>query len=122
MTLDYSSSDSANASLLDTVANPVRLHVMERLDSTCGALTVDDLAESAAEELVDGSAVQRDYTRYRVALAHVHLPKLAAADLVEYDTDTDTVVVGDSFASVADIRRAWDRFLTDVERTTGGLT
>lgn len=59
------------------------------LESTERTATVDEIAGYVAERLNDPSEESRQ--RVRLHLHHLHLPKLANANLVDYDTQASTV-------------------------------
>lgn len=121
MTMAQLDSRSAEADLMKAVFDPVRLHVLERLDRQQRPIDVETLAESLATEFAATVPSERDYEKFQIALVHAHLPALAEVSLVRYDTDSGTVDVGDAFAPVTQLRDAWNEFLDDVERA-GGTT
>lgn len=51
----------------------------------------DDLAQADSGDPEASAAGDRSRETVRIRLFHVHLPKLDAADLVEYDPDSGTV-------------------------------
>ncbi|MFC6835640.1 DUF7344 domain-containing protein [Halomarina ordinaria] len=81
--------DDATTGLL---TNHRRRYVLSYLDERAGEpVSVDALASQViARELVMGSG-SVDPDSVEVTLAHVHLPKLAAAGVIEYDRDAATV-------------------------------
>lgn len=97
------------ATVFALLANERRYLAMRYLTSTVGATSVGDLADQIA--LREGEHTRDRYERVATSLVHVHLPKLAAAGVVRYDADTDTVATLDRAASVTP-------YLDVVERTT----
>lgn len=94
-------SDSGAA--FDLLANRRRRRALTVLESVDRRLTVHDLTrELAVAEAgphitdVPGETVQRIF----VSLRHVHLPKLAALELVEYDRDRGLVEPTDRLAGL----------------------
>lgn len=53
-------------------------------------VSVDELAERIAGAL-DGDSADRSVEELRISLHHCHLPKLADADVIEYDVQSHTV-------------------------------
>lgn len=84
--------------LIGAIQHPVRRAVLARVNDSEGPLTVDSLgSDIAAGEGPPGTAdAERDVL---VSLAHVHLPKLDEADLVDYDHRAGTVLAGCNLAS-----------------------
>ncbi|MGM0447701.1 MAG: DUF7344 domain-containing protein [Methanobacteriota archaeon] len=84
--------DDLNA-LFSALAHEQRRLVLRALRGTEGhAADLDALVETVRDEANRPDATAEDGRRdVRVALRHVHLPKLAAAGLVEYDEETERV-------------------------------
>ncbi|MFU8868968.1 hypothetical protein [Natronococcus sp.] len=89
--------------VLDLLANRRRRRALTVLEADDRRLTVHDLTrELAVEEAgphitdVPGETVQRIF----VSLRHVHLPKLADLELVEYDRDRGLVEPTDRLAGL----------------------
>ncbi|SHH52134.1 DUF7344 domain-containing protein [Halobaculum gomorrense] len=89
------------------------LHLL--LDADAGSRSVDELATllSGWEAADSGSAVSpNEHVRTRIALTHVHLPRLAELNLIEYDptegavsaTAVDPAVATVIERSVADVQ------------------
>ncbi|MFC5973141.1 hypothetical protein ACFPYI_17555 [Halomarina salina] len=75
----------------ELMANERRRHVLSYLRGVTGTVSVDDLASQViARELLDGGPV--DPESVEATLRHVHLPKLDAAGLVEFDETRSEVV------------------------------
>jgi hypothetical protein len=101
---------------LDTVfdllsARPRRVALYRLADGRTA--TVEDLVDTVA----DGDADEDDRRRVRVALEHVHLPRLADAGAVSVDDGTDRVRYRASTTLGAAIRWARER---DREGDEGG--
>lgn len=82
-------SDSA-----DLLAHPRRRRVLERLRARGGRAGIAELAEELAaieRETVDDEGAKL----VRLDLLHAHLPKLAEADVLEYDPETGVVELVD---------------------------
>lgn len=79
------------------LANHCRRRTLEVLDDVDAPLTLDALAARVADTghraETDGGEAETPGEDQHVAIAlhHVHLPMLAAADVVSYDTETRTV-------------------------------
>lgn len=98
--------------LLDCLANTRRRVLLARLDdnrtpiSGCELARLVAASETTAPE--DGLPTER-IQRVYLSLHHGHLPKLAAADVVDYDEETHRVAEGPRFDAALE-------FLERVER------
>lgn len=97
--------------VFDALSDQRRRHVISCLLADGRAMALSDLARIVAEREADGADRQIDFETVRgieTSLYHVHVPKLAAAGVVEYDRDRDLVRAAtgaerfDSAASLAD--------------------
>lgn len=81
--------------LFDTIAKPRTRYVLSHLESiSVNVVELDDLVDNVAEREVEtGLAVDPEEHRRRVAIAlhHNHLPKLAEAAVIDYDSRSKTV-------------------------------
>ncbi|MFD1515377.1 DUF7344 domain-containing protein [Halomarina rubra] len=81
----------AEGAAFELMANRRRRHVLSYLRERTGTVSVDDLASQViARELIDGGPV--DPESVEATLRHVHLPKLDAAGLIEFDEAEASVV------------------------------
>lgn len=71
------------------LADDRRRYAMYYLTRRVGAVTIGDLAEQIA--LGEGDLSRDRYERIVTGLYHIHLPKLAAAGVVQYDLEEETV-------------------------------
>ena len=83
------------------LASVDRQHALYELTRTDEAISMEDLARRVAAgrhrtqpETLDAGVVDRA----RVRMAHVHVPKLAASDVVSVDWDDDEVWLADGEA------------------------
>ncbi len=77
-----------------------------------GSLRLPDLAEEVVRIETDTSIpelTEEEITRVYMELWHVHIPKLAEADVIEYDQQRDVVLLGDSVEEVAKFLPTDDR-------------
>ncbi|APX96061.1 DUF7344 domain-containing protein [Natronorubrum daqingense] len=117
---DAAATDSSSRSL-DVLANRRRHYVLQYLEEADEPISLEELADHVAitEHDEDRSTIA-DYgdallgTRRRVMLSlrHLHIPKLEAADAVDFDIDANTVTPGPASESL--LARA-----ETVEATTG---
>lgn len=80
--------------LLDSLAHPYRRHVLRALldrESSTTLLALTWEVASRLDDTLQANVPSPVLDRVRTRLHHVHLPKLAAADIVDYDTDYRTV-------------------------------
>ncbi|QFU83711.1 DUF7344 domain-containing protein [Natronorubrum aibiense] len=100
LTAPASQSPSETDVALELLADRQRRAVLEYLCDHEDETTLSDLAEYVALENRDessgalaatGDALFGTRRRVELSLRHVHLPKLAAADAIDYDTDTNAV-------------------------------
>lgn len=87
-------SDPSLAQFFGVLADSRRRHVLSLTGARPGRTDVDELARSiAALERGEGSteSPSESVRSVAVSLHHVHLPKLSAARIVEYDADAGTV-------------------------------
>lgn len=79
--------------VLSAVANDHRRAILRALTHTDEeTMEVNELTEHVAEHLRDGEPPDDDHRqRVRIALHHIHLPKLEACGMVSHDTETDRV-------------------------------
>lgn len=83
------SDDLPTDTIFEVLANPRRRYLLHYLSQRVGAVGVDDAAEQIA--LWEGDATRDRYERVLTGLFHVHLPMLADAGLVSYDSILETV-------------------------------
>lgn len=102
---DLGTTDAAaldRSTLHDLLTSERRRHVLSCL-ADHGRLALPDLADEVAEREHDASLPQVPedavLTIY-LSLYHTHVPKLAAADVVTYDQDTDRVALVDDASAV----------------------
>jgi DNA-binding transcriptional ArsR family regulator len=76
---------------LQILANGQRRRVLRTLVESGGTTTVDELARAPETDASSTAAGDATDDGHRIRLHHAHLPKLADADLVEYDPGDDTV-------------------------------
>ncbi|QLD88824.1 hypothetical protein HWV07_07160 [Natronomonas salina] len=84
--IDEPSTDIA----LDVLADEYRRLAVEALFGRDGPIQIADLAAAVAEGIHDGTPEDSE-REIATALHHVHLPKLADADLLDYDAESTTV-------------------------------
>jgi hypothetical protein len=85
------SAGESEGAAFELMANRRRRHVLSYLRGVSGTVSVDDLASQViARELLEGGPVDPDSVE--ATLRHVHLPKLDAAGLVEFDEERSEVV------------------------------
>lgn len=97
--------------VLSAFANEERRAVVRALGASDeDDLAVTTLADRVAERVHGGTADAEYANRAIVRLQHVHLPKLAATDLVVHDTDRDLVrgTVGDRERDLLDCVSAYE--------------
>lgn len=99
--------------LFDLLGNARRRFVLRYLGPTGSATNIDELARELADREADAAPTERDRLRVEQSLHHVHVPKLAAAGLVEFD-GADTV------ARAAHTERLVAS-LNDADRAIGGI-
>lgn len=68
------------------LAHPIRGTLLRALEEETPPLSIDELAD-AVETEVDPTAAEVAITCH-----HVHLPKLAAFDVIAYDASTRTII------------------------------
>lgn len=73
--------------LLDALVHPVRMRIVSLFSDHDRALSVEQLASKLAECDVGPT----DPDRAAIALSHSHLPRLADADVLEFDPDAGLV-------------------------------
>lgn len=89
-----------------------------------GSLRLPDLAEEVVRIETDTSIpelTEEEITRVYMELWHVHIPKLAEADVIEYDQQHDVVLLGDSIEEVAKFLPTDDRDDRDGRDGTRGF-
>lgn len=76
------------------LASERRRHVLSVLENVSLPIAVTSLARAVAiREAADTSALvtEESITQVHISLYHTHLPMLEDADLIEYDTEIETV-------------------------------
>jgi len=96
-----SSSDAVDTTMA-LLADRRRRAVLQYLEDGDGSATLTELAvEIATREAASepnaisdhGGVSARDRRTARISLHHTHIPKLAAADVIDYESDTETVTL-----------------------------
>lgn len=78
--------------LFDVLANPRRRRVLSYLAGTAAdAVSLTDLVAAVVAREPDRDGGTDHYERVAIAVRHVHLPKLSAAGLLDYDPRSRTV-------------------------------
>lgn len=79
--------------VLDNLASKRRRVILATLKDADTALTRDELVQRVVAREYDDTADQQETIDEVLAdLHHIHLPKLEQADLIFYDTDTETAM------------------------------
>lgn len=82
--------DYPDEQALRVIADRRCRYVLEYLhEIEAESVTVDDIARFVRER--EGASTQATETDVRISLYHSKLPQLAAAEVVEFDHETDTV-------------------------------
>lgn len=82
-------SDLSATTIFELLANDRRRYALQYLSQAVGAVHVSELADQLA--LWEGDHTHDRYERICTSLVHVHVPKLAAAGVVRYDQEHETV-------------------------------
>jgi hypothetical protein len=99
------------SSAFDLLADRRRRLVLHCLEDADSPVSFDDLTDHVVLEADDpengsiasvGDALVGTRRRINVSLRHVHVPKLAEADAVTVDRDSDTVSLGEAGPSLLD--------------------
>lgn len=88
------STDTSVDAVMDLLTDERRRHVLECLRDRDVAITLPDLAQDVAvrESAEPRTAIEPETIRtVATSLHHLHVPKLAAAGVVEYDPDRKLV-------------------------------
>lgn len=89
---------------MDLLANRRRRAMLDALEANDGSATLTELAvEIAAQEAGSepnaisdhGDVSAREQRAVRISLHHTHIPKLSAAEAIDYDSATETVALRD---------------------------
>lgn len=81
--------------LFATLGDDHRQEVLASLVTGREPTTLDALAERVVAERAAAGVADAPVTHVRAALHHVHLPRMDAMDVVEYDADEHTVALTD---------------------------
>ncbi|MFA9417410.1 hypothetical protein [Natrinema sp. HArc-T2] len=97
------SSDGIDTAM-ELLAHRRRRVVLQYLEAAGGSATLTELVvEIATQEATaepnaisdHGDVSARDRRAVRISLHHTHIPKLAAADAIDYERETETVTLGE---------------------------
>ncbi|NGM70872.1 hypothetical protein G6M89_18010 [Natronolimnobius sp. AArcel1] len=101
--------DAVFSGLADERRRTMLAVLVDQIDT----VSVDALARAVAQlETSTDDVTAETVDNVRVSLVHVHLPMLADAGLVEYDTETGRVIAADNAALCA----SWLEFESDREK------
>ncbi|MFD1562331.1 hypothetical protein ACFR99_01930 [Haloarchaeobius amylolyticus] len=98
-----SASDGVDTAM-ELLAHRHRRSVLQYLEDGDGSATLTELAVeiAAREAATDPNAISdhgdvsaRDRRSARISLHHTHIPKLAAADVIDYESETETVTLAE---------------------------
>lgn len=122
-----SSHDGVGDSLLttdqafDLLGDGTRRRALAALQTTDGAMSLDELAEATASRAEDVPSARVPTDRWEqtaASLHHCHLPKLADAGMVEYDLAENQV---EPTEGVEELEPYFDLIETAGTSETGGL-
>ncbi|UTF53893.1 DUF7344 domain-containing protein [Natronosalvus rutilus] len=97
-------------STFDLLADQRRRVVVRYLEETTGPATLGELAEEISvressgrlHSISDHADAQHDHLRsITISLHHVHIPKLADADAIDYDPETKTALLTETGERIA---------------------
>jgi hypothetical protein len=98
---------------LDTVFDLLRTerrrHVLYYLNERDGEVPVEDVVEAVTDEETDGPPSSSEFEQVEVSLTHVHLPKAAEAEFIEYDREEEVIQVSgtppgyDAIVTIAEV-------------------
>lgn len=107
--------DDAVDTAMDLLSDRRRRALLEYLAETDGSASLTELAvEIAAQEagaepnaISDhGDVSARDRRAVRISLHHTHVPKLANADVIDYESETEMITLTDRGRTLLDRREA----------------
>ena len=102
-------------SAMDLLANRQRRAVLRYLERANGSATLSDVARAiAAESRNPDPAVVSDHAgapsqetrRVRLSLHHAHIPRLTAANAIDYDPETETLTLCERGRTLLDRQKA----------------
>ena len=99
-----SGGDTGSADAHDLLSHPLRHQVLLELPNHDNPVQLLALADGISSSEIPGGATRHDDTAdsdaVRIELYHNHLPKLAAAGWIEYDSETRTIRYGSRIETV----------------------
>ena len=101
--------DFSPTAMFELLASDHRRYALHYLSQKVGAVSVCDLAEQIA--ICEADPTYDRYERILTGLHHIHLPKLADANVVRYDVEQETVELRDAVDSLTphlDLTSAYD--------------
>lgn len=110
---DFSAEDVGT--VMGLLADQRRRALLGYLERADGAATLTEVAEAIATEtgnpdpraMSDLAGVSsRDVREVRISLHHLHVPKLAAAGAIDYDSETETLTLRERGRTLLDRREA----------------
>jgi hypothetical protein len=103
--------DATSTEIFKALSRNRRQSLLEYLSQRSGAVPIPDLAEYLASQESPSSSMTSD--RILLELYHIHLPQLAAAELIRYDTTRELVELR---VHAADIRPFLDLTAASIRR------
>jgi hypothetical protein len=107
--------------LFSLLSNPRRRFVLQYLNRTNDAVTLQDLATEVAaweNETDPENLTDKQQKRLYVSLYQTHIPKLEDAGIIKYDSDSGEITLTDQagdlnmylHGDVEESRRPWERY------------
>ncbi len=100
--------------VFDLLRSERRRHVLYYLNERDGEVPVEDVVEALTDQEADGPPSTGEFEEVEVSLTHVHLPKAAEAEFIEYDREERVVNVSgtppgyDAIVTIAEVIDAAD--------------
>ncbi|WP_331234446.1 DUF7344 domain-containing protein [Natronorarus salvus] len=100
--------------LFDLLRSERRRHVLYHLNEQKGEVPVEEVVAAVTAEETDGSPSPGEFEEVEVSLRHVHLPKAAEAEFIEYDREEGLIQVSgtppgyDAIVTIAEVIDATD--------------
>ena len=101
--------------VFDLLRSERRRHVLYYLNERKGEVPVEELVAAVTEGETNGSPSPGEFERVGVSLKHVHLPKAAEAEFIEYDREEGVLRVSgtppeyDAIVTIAEVVDETDR-------------